>query len=114
MSIKFDFEKCLKEYGFVVDFENTKCTAKIMGIDYDEENWYDNYYESLEKFAKEKGLNQYIFQADYDLEDSEIFFSKNKETVAKFISNNFFTIDGNSYSMRFINGHTITNRYSCY
>ena len=102
----YDFEKCLKEHGFVVDFYNTEDTEVIMGIDkYAEENedWYDDYFESLEKFAKEKGLKQYFFQEDFYT--SDIFYSKNKEIVAKYILDNFYTEDGNGYSKKFVNDH---------
>ena len=109
MNKKFDFEKCLKEHGFVVDFYNTESTGVIMNIDeYAEENegWYDDYFESLEKFAKEKNLKKYVFQEDFNTNEfSEIFYSKNKETVVKYIIDNFYTKDGNGYSKKFVNDH---------
>lgn len=112
----FDFERCLKENGFVVDFFCTEDTGTIMGIDdhaEENEDWYDNYFESLEKFAKEKGLKKYVFQVDFiKNEDSDIFYSKNKKTVADYILDNYCTADGYRYSKKFVNEHiTVYKEY---
>lgn len=90
----FDFEKCLEKYGFVVDFYSTESIAELMQIDEsaeENENWYDDYFDSLVKFAKSKRLKKVVYGFG---EHCEIFFTDDEENVINYILDNFYTAEG--------------------
>lgn len=92
----FDFEKCLKENGFVADFENTDDIAKLMNVDENENpDWYDNYFDELSDFAHEHRLEKFCYKIDGY---TDIFYSKDPHSIVSYIIKNYYTADGNKLS----------------
>lgn len=82
----FNFKNCLEKHGFIADFDNTSEICDIMEIDERENpDWFDDYYESLEAFAREHRLTEFVFCVGDTNEHADIFFASDIDAVIRYI-----------------------------
>lgn len=97
----FNFEKCLEENGFIVDFNNTDDIVSLMNIDESENpDWYDGYYEALYDYAESKGLKKIALNPCDTVAD--IFFAADENIVIQYIKENYCTDYGEAISDGYI------------
>ncbi len=102
-AISENIQRFYKDNQMIVDWERTEGIEDDLKLDeipewekFNNFAWYCYFKEQAELFSKEKNLNTYRFRCKRDSVD--IFYAKSKETVKRYILDNFLNSEGDGYS----------------